>query len=242
MNFDESSGNEDNVEEEQTRSLSPHADSTRPASASSGKDVAVRSPSNQLPKKTHSCCIISNPKMYIHCMLHSTGSRNARIAHSRQLPDRCDQPGGVCPASSSSWNHHQMSDQSGQEGNGPWSVSHLLHAHGERRREEGESDGNADGNMELRRLASPFSENSVSFSGVSVGGQEEEKEQDVQLPDLSGRNRSVTRRRQFHRKIEVNANFSLGSILMCFKFIFSSTFFADIFIIYLVHLIIIILF
>ncbi|XP_008313849.1 tubby-related protein 3 isoform X2 [Cynoglossus semilaevis] len=40
MNFDESSGNEDNVEEEQTRSLSPHADSTRPASASSGKDVA----------------------------------------------------------------------------------------------------------------------------------------------------------------------------------------------------------
>lgn len=57
MNFDESSGNEDNVEEEQTRSLSPHADSTRPASASSGKDVAVRSPSNQLPKKPHSCAL-----------------------------------------------------------------------------------------------------------------------------------------------------------------------------------------
>ncbi|KAG7495920.1 hypothetical protein JOB18_008114 [Solea senegalensis] len=40
MNFDESSEHEDDVDEEQTRSLSPHADSTRPASAASGKDAS----------------------------------------------------------------------------------------------------------------------------------------------------------------------------------------------------------
>lgn len=41
MNFDESSEHEDDVEEEGTRSLSPHTDTTRPASAASGKDVSV---------------------------------------------------------------------------------------------------------------------------------------------------------------------------------------------------------
>ncbi|XP_028256220.1 tubby-related protein 3 isoform X2 [Parambassis ranga] len=39
MNFDESSEHEDDTEEERTRSLSPNTDSTRPASASSFKDV-----------------------------------------------------------------------------------------------------------------------------------------------------------------------------------------------------------
>ncbi|KAG7225639.1 hypothetical protein INR49_005046 [Caranx melampygus] len=40
MNFDESSEHEDDVEEEGTRSRSPHTDTTRPASAASGKDVS----------------------------------------------------------------------------------------------------------------------------------------------------------------------------------------------------------
>ncbi|XP_033470518.2 tubby-related protein 3 isoform X3 [Epinephelus lanceolatus] len=39
MNFDESSEHEDDAEEERTRSLTPNADSTRPASAASGKDT-----------------------------------------------------------------------------------------------------------------------------------------------------------------------------------------------------------
>lgn len=41
MNFDEASEQEDDVEEDRTRSLSPHADTTRPASAASGKDTPV---------------------------------------------------------------------------------------------------------------------------------------------------------------------------------------------------------
>ncbi|CAK6950019.1 tubby-related protein 3 isoform X2 [Scomber scombrus] len=40
MNFDESSEHEDDAEEERTRSLSPNADTTRPSSAASGKDVS----------------------------------------------------------------------------------------------------------------------------------------------------------------------------------------------------------
>ncbi|XP_040886091.1 tubby-related protein 3 isoform X1 [Toxotes jaculatrix] len=40
MNFDEASEHEDDVEEERSRSLSPHTDTTRPASAASGKDVS----------------------------------------------------------------------------------------------------------------------------------------------------------------------------------------------------------
>lgn len=39
MNFDEASEHEDDVEEERTRSLSPNADTTRPGSAASGKDL-----------------------------------------------------------------------------------------------------------------------------------------------------------------------------------------------------------
>nr|XP_020472413.1 tubby-related protein 3-like isoform X2 [Monopterus albus] len=38
MNFDEASEHEDDMEEERTHSQSPHTDSTRPASAASGKD------------------------------------------------------------------------------------------------------------------------------------------------------------------------------------------------------------
>ncbi|XP_053169883.1 tubby-related protein 3 isoform X1 [Scomber japonicus] len=41
MNFDEASEHEDDAEEERTRSLSPNADTTRPSSAASGKDVSV---------------------------------------------------------------------------------------------------------------------------------------------------------------------------------------------------------
>ncbi|XP_040006887.1 tubby-related protein 3 isoform X1 [Xiphias gladius] len=40
MNFDEASEHEDDVEEERTRSMSPNTDTTRPASAASGKDVS----------------------------------------------------------------------------------------------------------------------------------------------------------------------------------------------------------
>ncbi|XP_018536420.1 tubby-related protein 3 isoform X1 [Lates calcarifer] len=40
MNFDEASEHEDDAEEERTRSLSPHTDTTRPASAASGKDAS----------------------------------------------------------------------------------------------------------------------------------------------------------------------------------------------------------
>lgn len=43
MNFDEASEHEDDVEEERTRSLSPNTDTTRPASAASGKDIPVSS-------------------------------------------------------------------------------------------------------------------------------------------------------------------------------------------------------
>ncbi|XP_034719133.1 tubby-related protein 3 isoform X2 [Etheostoma cragini] len=39
MNFDEASEHEDDVEEERTHSLSPNADTTRPSSAASGKDI-----------------------------------------------------------------------------------------------------------------------------------------------------------------------------------------------------------
>ncbi|TKS90541.1 Tubby-related protein 3 [Collichthys lucidus] len=39
MNFDEASDNEDDTEEERTRSLSPKPDTTRPSSAASGKDT-----------------------------------------------------------------------------------------------------------------------------------------------------------------------------------------------------------
>ncbi|KAM9845506.1 tubby-related protein 3 [Aulostomus maculatus] len=39
MNFDESSEHEDDAEEEQPRSLSPNADTTRPSSATSAKDI-----------------------------------------------------------------------------------------------------------------------------------------------------------------------------------------------------------
>ncbi|XP_069375449.1 tubby-related protein 3 isoform X3 [Paralichthys olivaceus] len=50
MNFDESSENEDDMEEERTRSLSPHAESTRPESAASGKDVSeVVTPGSPTP-------------------------------------------------------------------------------------------------------------------------------------------------------------------------------------------------
>ncbi|XP_029019650.1 tubby-related protein 3 isoform X2 [Betta splendens] len=41
MNFDEASEHEDNAEEVRPRSLSPHADSTRPSSAASAKEEAV---------------------------------------------------------------------------------------------------------------------------------------------------------------------------------------------------------
>ncbi|XP_008274713.1 tubby-related protein 3 isoform X1 [Stegastes partitus] len=39
MNFDEASDHEEDVDEERTRSLSPHTDANRPASAASGKDI-----------------------------------------------------------------------------------------------------------------------------------------------------------------------------------------------------------
>uniref|UniRef100_A0A8C4HTV3 Tubby-like protein n=1 Tax=Dicentrarchus labrax TaxID=13489 RepID=A0A8C4HTV3_DICLA len=48
MNFDEASEHEDDVEEERTRSLSPNADTTRPASAASGKDIPVSVPNSAL--------------------------------------------------------------------------------------------------------------------------------------------------------------------------------------------------
>ncbi|XP_031169356.1 tubby-related protein 3 isoform X2 [Sander lucioperca] len=44
MNFDEASEHEDDVEEERTRSLSPNADTTRPSSAASGKDIPEVAP------------------------------------------------------------------------------------------------------------------------------------------------------------------------------------------------------
>lgn len=45
MNFDEASEHEDDVDEERSRSLSPNAD-TRPASAASGQDIPVSSPTH----------------------------------------------------------------------------------------------------------------------------------------------------------------------------------------------------
>ncbi|TDG96626.1 hypothetical protein EPR50_G00230620 [Perca flavescens] len=44
MNFDEASEHEDDVEEKRTRSLSPNADTTRPSSAASGKDIPEVAP------------------------------------------------------------------------------------------------------------------------------------------------------------------------------------------------------
>lgn len=53
MNFDEASEHEEDAEEERTRSLSPHADPTRPASSASSKEVSVSSARRKkLPKKT----------------------------------------------------------------------------------------------------------------------------------------------------------------------------------------------
>ena len=51
MNFDEASEHEDDGEEDRTRSLSPNADTTRPSSAASGKDVPVSIPINSLTIK-----------------------------------------------------------------------------------------------------------------------------------------------------------------------------------------------
>lgn len=59
MNFDEASEHEDDLEEERTRSLSPNADTTRPSSAASGKDVSVSSPIHSLTIK-----ILTLPALY----------------------------------------------------------------------------------------------------------------------------------------------------------------------------------
>lgn len=63
MNFDEASEQEDDVEEEQTRPLSPNTDTTRPASASSGKDIPVSVPTHALASNEvteipeFTCCV-----------------------------------------------------------------------------------------------------------------------------------------------------------------------------------------
>lgn len=50
MNFDEASEHEDDAEEDRTSSLSLNTD-TRPASAASGKDAGVSSPSSNIDHK-----------------------------------------------------------------------------------------------------------------------------------------------------------------------------------------------
>lgn len=70
--------------------------------------------------------------------LRSSGAGNPRFTHSRQRSHRRRQPGGVCVSTGAARHHRQMSNHQGQERHGPRPLPHLLHAHGERGRQEGE--------------------------------------------------------------------------------------------------------
>lgn len=132
MNFDEASDQEDDTEEERTRSLSPKPDTTRPSSAASGKDTPVSR--RVIPLAVHKTPL---PGLNLINSLFSGGG-NSGIAHSRQRADRRGQSRGVCLPSGSARRHRQMSNHPGQEGHGPRPLPHLLHAHGERGRQESE--------------------------------------------------------------------------------------------------------
>ena len=132
MNFDEASEHEDDAEEDRTSSLSPNTD-TRPASAASGKDAGVSSPSSNID---HKIPVYIQVCYKLH-MLYP-GCCHSWITHSRQRANRRGQSRGVRLSSGSTWRHCEMSNHTGQEGHGPRPVPHLLHAHGERGWKESE--------------------------------------------------------------------------------------------------------
>jgi len=133
MNFDEDSEREDDAEEERSRSLSPKAGNTRPASAASGKDIPVSSAVKAAAANTGNQSGTPNNPAVLY-----PGAGDPRVAHRRELADGRGRPGGVRLASGSARRHRQMPNHPGQEGHGPRPLPHLLHAHGERGRQEGE--------------------------------------------------------------------------------------------------------
>ncbi|XP_047192117.1 tubby-related protein 3 isoform X3 [Scophthalmus maximus] len=87
MNFDESSEDEDDVEEERTRSLSPRADSTRPASAASSKEVSEVATSGS-PSAESSLSDVANLEEFVLCPAPRGVTVKCRISRDKKGMDR----------------------------------------------------------------------------------------------------------------------------------------------------------
>ncbi|XP_031714935.1 tubby-related protein 3 isoform X1 [Anarrhichthys ocellatus] len=87
MNFDEDSEHEDDAEEERSRSLSPNADNTRPASATSGKDIPeVASPGS--PTAESSLIDVDNPEEFVLRPAPRNVTVKCRITRDKKGMDR----------------------------------------------------------------------------------------------------------------------------------------------------------